>query len=91
MEADMDFDDFDDFEDRDDHDDFDNDEDQFCDDDIDNDIDEISNGEGSGEPDTGRTGLEWYEIGLLGALAEELSDEKKRRREKDRNPLKRKP
>jgi hypothetical protein len=42
---------------HDDYNDF-NDEDHFYDDEIDNDIDEISNGEGSGEPDTGRTGLE---------------------------------
>jgi hypothetical protein len=74
----MDFDDFDDFDEHDDYNDF-NDEDHFYDDEIDNDIDEISNGEGSGEPDTGRTGLEWYEVGLLGALAEELADEKRKR------------
>ena len=73
------FDDYDDFEDHDDFDDF-HDEDRYFDDDIDNDIDDISNGEVSGEPDADRTGLDWYEVGLLGALADELSEEKKRRR-----------
>jgi hypothetical protein len=68
MEDTMDYDDFDDFDEHDDYNDF-NDEDHFYDDDIDNDIDEISNGEGSGEPDTGRTGLEWYEMAFLGGLA----------------------
>jgi hypothetical protein len=76
--------DYDDFEDNDKYDDFD-DEDHFYDDDIDN--------EGSGEPDIGRTGLEWYEIAFLGSLADELSEEKRKRRrrvKKDRNHIKRK-
>jgi hypothetical protein len=91
MEDVMDFDDLEDFEDNDEYDDFD-DEDRYFDDEFDNELDDISNGEGSGYSQTSRTGLEWYEIGLLGALAEELSEEKKRRRrEKDRNPPKRKP
>jgi hypothetical protein len=79
---DDDFDDFDDFD----------DEDCYFDDEIDNDIDDISNGEGSGASEKSRTGLEWYEIALLGALAEELSEEKKQRRrpKNDRNHPKRK-
>jgi hypothetical protein len=91
MEDAMDFNDFDDLEGNDEYNDFD-DEDHFYDDEIDNDIDEISNGEGSGEPDTGRTGLEWYEIAFLGGLADELSEKKKQRRrlKKDSKPHKRK-
>jgi hypothetical protein len=93
MEDAMDFNDFDDLEGNDEYNDF-NDEDHFYDDEIDNDIDEISNGEGSGEPDIGRTGLEWYEMAFLGGLAEELADEKRKRQRRryktDRNHFKRK-
>jgi hypothetical protein len=82
-------------DDFDEHDDFDYDDfeaDRFYDDDTDNDIDDISNGEGSGKPDIGRTGLTWYELAFLCALADELSHEKKRRRRNKRDPthLKRK-
>jgi glycosidase len=77
----------DDFEYYDGYNDFD-DQDSFYDDDIDNDMDEISNGEGSGYSEKSRTGLDWYELAFLGGLAEELSEEKRKRqlrREKDRN------
>jgi hypothetical protein len=93
MEDTMDYDGFDDFEDNDEYDDFD-DEDSFYDDEIDNEPDDISNNAGSGDSEKSRTGIEWYEIGLLGALADELSDEKRKRRRrviKDRNHPKRKP
>jgi hypothetical protein len=91
MEDTMDYDDFDDFEGDDEYDDFD-DEDRYFNDDIENDIDDISDNIGSGDSEKSRTGIEWYEIGLLGALADELSEEKKqrRRRVKDRNNPKRK-
>jgi hypothetical protein len=92
MEDAMDFNDFDDLEGNDEYNDF-NDEDHFYDDDIDNDIDEISNGEGSGDSEKSRTGLDWYELAFLGGLAEELSDEKRKRQrrlKKDPKHLKRK-
>jgi hypothetical protein len=86
----MDFDEYDEFEDRDEYDDFD-DQDSFYDDDIDRDLEDTSGAMGPVETETSRTGLEWYEVGLLGALANELSEEKKRRwRVKDRNNPKRK-
>jgi hypothetical protein len=84
----------DNFDEHDDFEDDDLDEDRYFDDEFDNELDDISNGEGSGEPDTGRTGLEWYEVGLLGVLAEELADEKRKRQRRryktDRNHFKRK-
>jgi hypothetical protein len=80
----------DDFEDNDEYDDFD-DEDHFYDDEIDNELDDISNNVGSGDSEKSRTGLDWYELAFLGGLADELSEEKKRRRRvKDRNNPKRK-
>ena len=74
----MDFDDFDDFEDRDDYDD--DFEDCFWEDDMDKEIDDPSEKIGTNETEISRTGLEWYEMAFLGGLADELSDEKKRRR-----------
>jgi hypothetical protein len=86
----MDFDDFDDLDEHDKYDDFD-DEDPFYDDDFNPDLEDTSGEMGPVKTETSRTGLEWYEVGLLGALADELSEEKKqRRRVKDRNNPKRK-
>jgi hypothetical protein len=74
-------------------DDFD-DEDHFFDDEIDNELDDISNNVGSEDSEKSRTGLEWYEMAFLGGLADELSDEKRKRqlrRDKtDRNHFRRK-
>jgi hypothetical protein len=89
----MDFADFDDFEDNDGYDDFD-DEDPFYDDDSDTDLEDTSGEMGPVETETSRTGLECYELAFLGSLAEELSEEKRKRqlrRDKtDRNHFKRK-
>jgi hypothetical protein len=93
MEAGMDdfFDDY--FEDYDDSNDFD-DEDHFYDNEIDNDKDDISDNVGSEDSEKSRTGLEWYEMAFLGGLAEELSEEKRKRQlrryKTDRNHFKRK-
>jgi len=86
----MDFDEYDDFGDHDDYDGFD--EDRFYDEDFDRDIDEPLEEIDPAGAETSRTGFQWYEVGLLGALADELSQEKKRRRrlKKDSNPHKRK-
>jgi len=70
---------FDDFEDHHEYDDFD-DEDPFYDDEFDRDADDASEEAFLEEAGETRSGLKWYEVGLLGALADELSEEKKRRR-----------
>ena len=72
------FDDYDDFEAHDDYDGFD--EDRFYDEDFERDIDDPLEEIGPVKSEASRTGLDWYEVGLLGALADELSEEKKRRR-----------
>ena len=72
------FDDYDDFGDHGDYDGFD--EDPFYEDDFDTDLEDTSEEVGPVETETSRRGLTWYEIGLIGSLADEISDEKKRRR-----------
>jgi hypothetical protein len=77
-EAYMDFDEYDDFEDHEDYESFD--EDPFYADDFETDLEDTSGEMGPVERETSRTGLEWYEMAFLGALADELSDEKRKRR-----------
>jgi hypothetical protein len=74
----VDFDEYIDFEDHEEYDDFN--EDPFYDDDFYTDIEDTSGEMGPVETETSRGGLTWYEIGLIGFLADELSDEKSKRR-----------